>query len=339
MKRTKLLVLIVAAICLSKISLAQNFENQNPYAIFGKTFVLGEEAKNDKPGVREVPDAVFVIENPSAGSLIARLEHNTRTGIVLIFDRAGKIIGEKLLTDAERAWLTQDPKAEKYYPVSPYAYANNNPVRYVDPSGMDVYRYDDKTGAMILAKQTNDSFDQIGKFQYDKKRDIYTLKTNSKGEARTRMDNIEKGILRDGMNFMTNDNMWAIGDEGQLTVDGFQNFVVGFADMIGKEVAGFYFSRQGKNDVNYIYMGRHINNTQTESKTGLGPYNLQPSLMGVIQPHTAWHTHPSNFPDALRLVPSGLLDGRGDVGFKRNQSIHGFKNFIILTGGHPPINY
>ena len=54
-----------------------------------------------------------------------------------------------------------------------------------------------------------------------KKTDTYTLKTNRKGEARTRIDNVEKSILSDGMNFMTNDNMWTIGGAGQPTVEGF----------------------------------------------------------------------------------------------------------------------
>ncbi len=60
--------------------------------------------------------------------------------------------------------------AENYYPQSPYAFCGNNPVKFVDPNGMDIYRYNDKTGEMILAKQTDDNFDQIGKFKYDKKR-------------------------------------------------------------------------------------------------------------------------------------------------------------------------
>ncbi|MDR0682464.1 MAG: hypothetical protein LBG15_11550 [Dysgonamonadaceae bacterium] len=29
-----------------------------------------------------------------------------------------------------------DPPVEKYYSVSPYAYCGNDPVRFVDPSGM-----------------------------------------------------------------------------------------------------------------------------------------------------------------------------------------------------------
>lgn len=34
-------------------------------------------------------------------------------------------------------FTTIDPMAEKYYGVSPYAYCNNNPMRYVDPTGED----------------------------------------------------------------------------------------------------------------------------------------------------------------------------------------------------------
>jgi RHS repeat-associated protein len=47
-------------------------------------------------------------------------------------------------------FITMDPLAEKYYSISPYAYCANNPMRYVDPTGMWIeisyngsnYRYD-----------------------------------------------------------------------------------------------------------------------------------------------------------------------------------------------------
>ena len=32
-------------------------------------------------------------------------------------------------------WFAQDPLAEKYYGISPYAFCNNKPVNYVDPDG------------------------------------------------------------------------------------------------------------------------------------------------------------------------------------------------------------
>jgi RHS repeat-associated protein len=38
-------------------------------------------------------------------------------------------------------WFVQDPLAEKYYSWSSYNYCMNNPVKYVDPDGMDIYFY------------------------------------------------------------------------------------------------------------------------------------------------------------------------------------------------------
>ena len=55
--------------------------------------------------------------------------------------------------DSEARWYypaicrttTMDPLAEKYYPTSPYAWCGNNPVRFVDPDGMDWYMDEDST--------------------------------------------------------------------------------------------------------------------------------------------------------------------------------------------------
>ena len=39
-------------------------------------------------------------------------------------------------------WTAQDPLAEKYYAVSPYAYCIGNPISLFDPNGTDVWTVD-----------------------------------------------------------------------------------------------------------------------------------------------------------------------------------------------------
>ncbi len=124
----------VIAFCLTSLSaFAQSSENSNPYAIFGgNPYIAGEPT--DSESVK-----VFVVDNIDEGSPVARLEHNTETGVIILFDADGNVIGRKQLAKGERAWPTIDPKAEKYYGTSPYVFTLNNPVKYIDLDGEAVY--------------------------------------------------------------------------------------------------------------------------------------------------------------------------------------------------------
>ena len=60
--------------------------------------------------------------------------------------------GARQYSPALRRWMTPDPLSEKYYGVSPYAFCNNNPLRYVDVNGMD---WRDKVAGYSIGFVTN----------------------------------------------------------------------------------------------------------------------------------------------------------------------------------------
>ncbi|MDH6310679.1 RHS repeat-associated protein [Dysgonomonas sp. PFB1-18] len=67
-------------------------------------------------------------------------------------------------------FTTVDPHAEKYYNISPYAYAANNPINVIDPNGMDTV-YVNHEGYMDYRKGGESDIIHI---------------TNKKGEVKSR---------------------------------------------------------------------------------------------------------------------------------------------------------
>lgn len=129
MKLKSFFVFLAAIGLIHNISFAQDKENSNPYAIFGSNpYIAGD--KVDGEHVK-----ILVIENIRDNSQIARLEHNTETGVVTAFDNENMVVLQKKLKEGERAWPTQDRFAEKYYHLSPYSFTGGNPVNYIDLNG------------------------------------------------------------------------------------------------------------------------------------------------------------------------------------------------------------
>ena len=242
------------------------------------------------------------------------------------------------LYDRSAAWTAIDPMAENYYSVSPYVYCDNSPIIYVDPQGADIYRYDDQSGEMILYEENNDPYDQIGLFRKDKKSGEFVLRTKRDGSARTRIDNIEKGILKDGMNLFE-DNHISTGMNGSPSLGGIQQFLLDTSNMINKEIGGYFISEKESGVIRYVTIGRINNNTDKHANPG-NPYQSFKSIptfnSSQFDVSVNYHTHLSSFGDDARLKPSSMGIGGGDLGFKERQ----LKNnpnmkFLIITNPNP----
>jgi hypothetical protein len=61
-------------------------------------------------------------------------------------------------------FTTMDPLAEKYYHISPYEYCGNNPIRFIDPDGRDVWEVND-VGEIVkrIEDKTQDAFFMVAK--------------------------------------------------------------------------------------------------------------------------------------------------------------------------------
>jgi hypothetical protein len=309
----KVIFSAIITLFLSTLTMAQDY---NPYQSIGKKGKILTLSKGryveafDDDSVQRIGTVLFNIRTKK---------------IVKLLDAAATLKKYSDNSSASR-WYSPDPLAAKYYSYSPYNFTLNNPILLIDPMGKDVYRYDDKTGNLILAKKTDDKTDQIGKFKYNKKTGEYTLKTNRKGEAKTSVDGIEKGILKDGINFKDNNHVIEVGGKGQPTQKGVENFVLSFSNYLNKEIAGYGLAKKGASDVSYMYIGYYKNNTDVRSYANYNLGALRPDLVGKTDVIESFHSHLSIFGESARLNPS-----EADLSSKANDKKSGVKKFIIIT--------
>jgi len=187
--------------------------------------------------------------------------------------------------------------------VLQYAYCNNNPVNRIDPTGMDDYRFDDKTGQFHLMKSNDDKTDKVIAYHQDKKTGEW-VKNDKWYQTKTRMDNIEKGILKDGINFKEKDVIIEVGGEGKASVEGVKSFTLQFSELIRKEIKGFSYSSNGSGKVTDMLLGKYINNDFTHSKGSIAElikkHGDKFSFNNVLQ---EFHTHPNGELGATQSNP------------------------------------
>jgi RHS repeat-associated protein len=219
--------------------------------------------------------------------------------------------GARYYDPAISIFLSVDPLAEQFPNYNPYTYTMNNPVNLIDPTGMapegreDDYKID-KDGQLDLVRKTEDKFDRI--LQTDSKGEIKTrgnsflVSKEKRGTEKVAIDNISKGILRDGLNLQKKNGNFNVNGDGQPTLEEFNKFISKFSDYVGKEIAGIKLGNKDSDEVKRVLTYKYEGNTKTNSETPQSWFN---KYDGFIKGH--FHTHPygDHTPSELDLQTKG----------------------------------
>ena len=94
-------------------------------------------------------------------------------------------------------WLSVDPMADKYPHQSNYVYCSNNPLRIIDPDGMDEYEFDTKGKLMNVIE--NENADILRVVKTDRNGNVKTDRDGNKKVKATSRE-FEAGSIADGGN-------------------------------------------------------------------------------------------------------------------------------------------
>ena len=76
-------------------------------------------------------------------------------------------------------------------------------------------------------------------------------------QVKTRIEGIEKGLLKDGINSKENDVVISVGRTGEPSVEGVESFVIELSEMVGLEIGGFEYSPKRATAIRNVYFGRY----------------------------------------------------------------------------------
>ena len=231
-------------------------------------------------------------------------------------------------------WLSVDPLSDKYPHISPYAYCGNNPIKFVDPDGKDVYHYNHNTGDFSLYEETDDEYDVVGKFKYNKSIEKYEPRKQIDGSIKTYSDHlgnndkIAKGILRNNLNIRENGGN-IISDQMGPTLDDIYNFALILDEVACVEISGFVLEAPVEKNKKIVRFEPYKDNSIDRSRTRImdfAPYN-------VLQ-HFHTHGHADNY--TIATTPSKL-----DLNFKNNKAVSSWPSIqlLILHNYGSPIKY
>jgi hypothetical protein len=230
-------------------------------------------------------------------------------------------------------WMNIDPLAEKYYSLSPYVYCANNPIRYIDPNGMEI-KDPDKI-VENYKKQLNQSITDIN---------TYVKNGTISAEIGEMLIGVNKSALSEISALEKSDQVYNVFSDKSYSDSG-----VSYDKATGEVKVGLDTNDKGViyHELGHAYqyekgeISLYVDNSQIGSLYDLSDetesYNRERAINGGVEyftnPKYKWNDNDvktigkTMTPPAYQSLPSGPIDINSKEGKAlRNKTIEAGKN-------------
>ena len=179
-------------------------------------------------------------------------------------------------------------------------------------------------GSVTLVKKTDAQTDQIVKTNNDG-----SEKTDRKDNAKPVIKDIQKGILKDGMNLKTSNNLIRVNGTNadgsiQATTAGVESFALKLSNQISKEMGGSYLTNGGSETTAMTVGGYAVDPKKPNTLTSNNAFGAELGISENLSLSGYFHTHPTGMvgqrdpytpSDEDKTIRDGVLQQRPKLFF------------------------